>query len=160
MNGSRVKDLVSGCCFLALGMFVASQAVGFKIWGGIGPKEGFFPFIVGLLIVASSLVVIGKAVLPALRYRPKGEEQGAEEEKSPGSLSKVISYSALLICYAGLLRPVGFLITTPIFLLLLLGLVERQRWKITIAMTIILTAASYILFVYLLMVPLPKGLLR
>lgn len=160
MKDSRVKDLVSGGCFFVLGLFIAFRSVGFKIWGGVRPQEGFFPFITGILMIGLSLVVVGKALLSPLHDTSGDKQSAAEEEAGFGSPLKVVFYAVSISCYAVLLQPVGFLITTPVFLVLILKVVERQSWKIAISVTLALTASSYILFVYLLMVPLPKGLLK
>jgi putative tricarboxylic transport membrane protein len=161
LNGSILKDIVSGGCFLILGLFIVLRSIGLKIWGAIGPQEGFFPFIIGILTIGLSLIIIVKSLLSSLSHtRVKSEEPVAEEETASGSLRKVIYYSISIGCYAVLLQPVGFLITTPLFLVSILRLIEKQSWKTSLSVALALTALSHIVFVYLLMVPLPKGLLR
>ncbi len=155
-----VRDLASGACFLALGLFIAFRSVGFKLWGATGPQEGLFPFITGVVMIGLSFTVIGKAVLAAPRRPASRDDRGVEEAAGAGNRLKVVLYAVLIGCYAALLQPVGFLVTTPLFLILVLKALERQSWKMAISVTLGLTALSYLLFAYLLMVPLPKGLLK
>jgi putative tricarboxylic transport membrane protein len=161
LKGSIPKDIVSGSCFLILGLFIVYRSVGFKIWGVMGPQEGFFPFIVGILIIGLSLFIIGKPLLSALPHTPvTGGKSVTGEETAPGSLRKVVYYSISMGCYAILLQPVGFLITTPVFLVFVLRLLERQSWKMSVSVALALTVVSHIVFAYLLMVPLPRGFLK
>lgn len=160
-DSSITKDIVSGSCFLTLGLFIVFRSIGFKIWGVIGPQEGFFPFIIGILIIALSLIIIGKSLLSRLPHALVTSEKSlTEEETASVSLRKVVYYSIAMGCYAILLQPVGFLITTPVFLVCILRLIERQSWRTSVSVALALTVLSHIVFAYLLMVPLPKGLLR
>lgn len=111
-------------------------------------------------MIGLSAVVIARAVLSGPASTATEHKKPANEEKTgPGNVLKAVFYAVLMGCYAILLHPVGFLITTPVFLVFILKIVERQSWKIAVSVTLGLTALSYILFAYLLTVPLPRGLL-
>ena len=57
--------------------------------------------------------------------------------------------------YLVLLAYVGFLITTPISLLLMMQVLEKGDWKLKILSSVITTASIYFVFQVMLDVPLP-----
>jgi hypothetical protein len=67
---------------------------------------------------------------------------------------------AILIFFALVVERVGFLITTFIFLVIWMGVIERIRWLTIISISIGTTAALYLIFALFLDVPLPMGFLK
>jgi putative tricarboxylic transport membrane protein len=67
---------------------------------------------------------------------------------------------AILIFYASIIDRLGFILTTLAFLLIWMGLIERLRWKTILSISVGTTLALYLLFVFFLEVPLPKGFLN
>ena len=57
--------------------------------------------------------------------------------------------------YLVLMAYVGFLITTPICLLIMMQVLEKGDWKVKILSSVITTAAIYFVFEKMLDVPLP-----
>jgi len=67
---------------------------------------------------------------------------------------------AFLILYAFLIGELGFLVTSLIFLLIWLGVIERVRWRTMVSISISVTVALYLIFGLFLEVPLPRGFLK
>src|SRR3989442_1312027 len=58
----RVADLVTASVLLLVGGVVVFDAVGIGIgWGTDGPKSGFFPFWLGMLLIAACALILGQA---------------------------------------------------------------------------------------------------
>src|SRR5256886_8690762 len=58
----RTADLVTASFLMVLGGVVAFDAVGLGIgWGTDGPKSGFFPFSLGVLMIAACAVIVMQA---------------------------------------------------------------------------------------------------
>jgi hypothetical protein len=57
------------------------------------------------------------------------------------------------------MEPLGYMLSTFIFLVAWQFAIEREKWLKTGAIAIIGTVAMYAIFSYLLRVPLPEGLL-
>jgi hypothetical protein len=55
-----------------------------------------------------------------------------KQEKEDVSIFRVFSYMVLTMLYGLLLEKVGFLITSALFILLILKYTERQGWRMTI----------------------------
>jgi putative tricarboxylic transport membrane protein len=62
-----------------------------------------------------------------------------------------------LLAYALLLFPLGFVITTTLFIAFLLRAIVPQRWSVVIACSILTAAASYLIFEVWLKAQLPRG---
>jgi putative tricarboxylic transport membrane protein len=151
------KDFSSGLFFFGLGLFMAFRSIQHSVWSKLGPDEGFFPLCIALIIIGVSLIIITGSFISA-RLRKKERKSEAQEEKV-FNVFKVSSYAVLMLLYAVLFGSVGFLITSALFLVLILKYVERQGWKITILLGLSSVIISYVLFVYFLGVFLPKGLI-
>jgi hypothetical protein len=64
-----------------------------------------------------------------------------------------------LLGYALLLEPLGFILCTLIFMIVLLAFVEPQRWFLVLLVSIATTTASYLIFQLWLKSQLPSGFL-
>lgn len=152
------KDLLSSFCMLVVGLLLAFQSLRLSIWSQSGPEAGFFPLVVAVIIIGLSLYIIIKSLI---LIRSKNKEKVLEaQEKKVVSVFKVSFYAILMLFYGIALEKVGFLITSTLFLILILKYVERQGWKITILVGSASIIVSYILFMYFLGVPLPRGLIK
>ena len=154
----KKKDLLSGTCFLVLGLFLGVQAMRLKVWDNRGPEEGLWPLVIAIIITGTSLFVIMKSLAP-MRERSEEKHPGDDEQKSNSS-SKIFLYSLLLLFYGVLMGPIGFVITTSFFLILTLKYIEKQSWKKTLFIGLTTIVISYLLFDHFMKVPLPKGLLK
>jgi hypothetical protein len=74
------------------------------------------------------------------------------------ALRRILKVLGALCLYVLILEHLGFLPTTFLFMVLLLGL-EPRPWTFTIPGAIGATAFFFVLFKVLLRVPLPSGLL-
>lgn len=135
---------------------MALQSLKMSVWGESGPQEGFFPLLIAGIIVGLSLFIFLKSGLPA---RGKRNGRGPQAGKNAISLSRVSSYFLLMLSYALLLDKAGFLITSSLFVLLVLKCTEGQKWRITLVLGSASVLLGYLLFVYFLGVPLPRGVL-
>jgi hypothetical protein len=55
------------------------QHLRFRFWGRSGPEAGFFPFVISIVIVVSSLFITGKCFLSRIeeeKIRKKQEDNG------------------------------------------------------------------------------------
>lgn len=121
----------------------------------VGPGPAFLPV---LLAVALGLLALG-LLARALAAR------GAWGRGGPGLLEwvrrggwRLLVMVLALAGYAALLERVGFLGSTALFLGILLGVVGRQRWPVVLGVALGTAVLTQLLFVRLLGIPLPRGL--
>ncbi len=149
-TGPRQRGVEMGVALFVMALggitIVGSLQVGIG-WAEDGPRSGFFPFWVGLLVVLSSVVnfVRAMAISPARLFAECS--QLAEVRKVVIPMAVYVSAvpwlgiylpSALLI--AGFMRRIG-----------------RYPWPLTLCISVALPILIYVTFERWFLVPLPKG---
>ena len=114
------------------------------------PGPGFLPFGLALCLIILSLALIFKS-----RKRNVSTPFWTQR-----TWLRPLLGVAILIFFALVVGWVGFLITTFIFLMIWMGVIERVRWRTIISVSIGTTAALYLIFALFLDVPLPMGFLK
>ncbi|OLE38406.1 MAG: hypothetical protein AUG00_05555 [Candidatus Rokubacteria bacterium 13_1_20CM_2_70_7] len=61
------------------------------------------------------------------------------------------------MAYAFALEPLGFLATTFLFLAVLFGAAQPQRWVVSVALSVTTAVLTYVVFKIWLAVQLPSG---
>jgi putative tricarboxylic transport membrane protein len=115
------------------------------------PGPGFLPFGLAICLIILSLVLIIKSWKGDVFVGPFWPQR---------SWLRPLLGVAILIFFALVVEWVGFLITTFIFLMIWMGVIERVRWRTIMSISIGTTAALYLIFALLLDVPLPLGFLK
>jgi hypothetical protein len=75
------------------------------------------------------------------------------------NIRKVILVLASLFLYPLLMEKLGFLMTTVMLFIFLLGVVEKKKWVFTIFTSVIVATLTYVVFEIWLKSQLPKGFL-
>lgn len=144
-------DLLSGLVLLLLTVILAVESHGLAIWGRMGPKEGFFPLALSVLLGCFGVVLClqGWLTKPSLKsQKVLGPKRG-----------KLIVYVIAFILFALGLNWLGYTLTMALYILFILGFVERVGWRPTTITVLSCIVISYLLFVKLLSIPLPEGIL-
>ncbi len=116
------------------------------------PGPGFLPFGLAIVLILFSLILI-------LNSMPKKGSTPAPFWPHRAWLRPLLGV-AILILFALAVEWLGFLITTFIFLVIWMGVIERVRWLTIVSVSIGTTAALYLIFGLFLDVPLPLGFLK
>ncbi len=149
----KQRDIVSSIIWMALGiLFVAGAWQQGLMRKGV-PGPGFLPFFSGLALVFVSLFVL----LPALGRREKAGRRPFFPERD--SLRKTLLALIALLAFVAALEYTGYLLTTFLFIFFISRLMEPKGWRATALLASLTAVFSYTLFVVLLEVQLPKGLL-
>jgi putative tricarboxylic transport membrane protein len=128
-----------------------------RIGDPLGPR--IFPAIIGTGIVLSGLLLMVE-----IRKRRAAAAQAVEaavvphprKHERPGVLIGMLVWTAL---YYLAFEPVGYLVSTVIFLLGLLAVFNRGRHLTNLAVALGFTAVAYTIFDRFLAVPMPEGIL-
>jgi putative tricarboxylic transport membrane protein len=139
-----------------MGIIFSIGAVEYGI-GNLGhPGPGFLPLLAGgLLIVLSSLHLFFSLVKKGKVEIEQIEQFFPEKD----SLKKKSLALFGLFAYGILLEPLGYGITTFLFMIFILKFVGSQRWITAFLGAFLVCISSYILFVYLLKAQMPTGIL-
>ena len=148
----RAADRTGAAVLLALAVAYTATAAGrYTYWTVTGPGSGFFPFWLGLVLAALSILLLASAVRrpdPGPAWLPTGH--GAAR------FVVVVVVTALFIALLPLL---GMALGTAVFLGVLLRMLEGHSWRTTAAVAVGAAVANWAVFVLWLRVPFPVGML-
>jgi putative tricarboxylic transport membrane protein len=145
------NDIISGLFLLLISVFIIIQSLNWSFWK-LGPGAGFLPFVVGFLLGIMSIILVVKGTL-----RRKFQKQEAEESILSPKKRIFLLYVSLIVFYYLIFKPLGFLISSISFLILIIRFAESQPWKKAIWFSVALAAAYYVAFHFILKIPLPQG---
>ncbi|EJM9605422.1 TPA: tripartite tricarboxylate transporter TctB family protein [Escherichia albertii] len=114
------------------------------------PGASAFPtFYACALIMLAILLVIRNSMLTTSESPLLPQEKPAFRKTTAGIATTAFYIVAMSYC--------GYLITTPVFLIIIMTLMSYRRWVLTPVIALLLTAILWLLFVEALQVPLPVG---
>ena len=126
----------------------------------VGPRA--FPLGVGVVMIVGGAIVAARramSLFPASGWWAPAE--GSEDEPDhPASLGRAMAIFAVSVAYAAAFNPLGYLIATPPFIAATLWLMRERSGPQLIAISLIWTVTTYVIFAQLLAVRLPVGPLR
>jgi putative tricarboxylic transport membrane protein len=144
-------DRVTGYVFLVLGVATAiSSEFQLKMGTARHPGPGFFPMLLSLALIALSLALIFQ------HWRKDDKPAPFWPERTWVRPTLGV---ALLVAYSFIVGFIGFFITTFLFILLWMWIIERLKWKVMLSISAGTTAVLWLIFVYFLDVPMPTGFL-
>lgn len=145
------NDQASGAIWIAVGISIALGSLRY----GIGPLEspgtGFLPFLAGCAIALLAFIGLIHATLA----RRKGT--GWTPILRGVLWRKPLLVMAALLAYALLMKPLGFILCTFLFIGFLLRAVEPQRWSVVILGAIGTAIGTFVIFNVWLKAQLPQG---
>ena len=117
-------------------------------WGPEGPKAGFFPFYISLIVLVSCVFNI----IIVLRVYT-GREVFAEW----GQLRQVMSVVIPTTVYVFAVPTIGIYVASGLLIGVFMKWIGRYSWLIVLPIAIGVPIATFILFERWFLVPLPKG---
>ena len=145
------NDLIGGFFFLGVGIFFAVYSRSVDIGTMEEPGPGFLPLWAGSLLGIMSAVLLGKAFV-------KKFEKGVAFFPERDSWKRVCMVVLSLIAYNLLLKPLGFILVTFLFVAFLVRFIFPQTWLRSAVTAALATAGAQLVFVTLLEIHFPKGL--
>jgi putative tricarboxylic transport membrane protein len=156
----RRYDMAMALVVIALGVFVfvVANAIssGFHK-DAVGPRAFFYGvgtvFIVGGGSLAIRLLLLWKGQKGHM-IPPEGE---TDEEGYPVSILMAAGVIAISILYVIFLRPLGYLITTPLYITGGMAIFGERRWGWIVLFALGFTLIFYIAFAQILKLSIPVG---
>ena len=140
------KDFVSGIALIAVGTAFAIGATNYNFGTSVRPGPGYFPFGLGIILAILGLVVLFEAFT---LDRKNGDPIGAIPWRALGCIVGAIVF------FGFFLPKLGFLISFPIMIILTSAGGSEFTWKDAVLNAFILTAMSYLIFIYGLQLTIP-----
>ena len=132
---------------LAVIGIVGSLQVGIG-WGAEGPKAGFFPFYISLIVLISCAVN-----LVGILREFSGREVFAEWEQ----IRRVMSVIIPTTVYVFAVPYLGMYLASGLLIAVFMKWIGRYRWLTVLALSIGVPVVTYVMFERWFLVPLPKG---
>jgi hypothetical protein len=145
-RSAEIGVAVAMAILALIGMY-GSAKVGIG-WGAEGPRAGFFPFYVSLIVLISCAVN-----LVAAFKKPNDGKLFAEW----GQLRQVGSVLVPTAIYVGLVPYIGIYVSSALLIALFMRWFGRYGWPLVIAISIIVPILTFVTFEIWFLVPLPKG---
>jgi hypothetical protein len=117
-------------------------------WGAEGPKAGFFPFYISVIVLISCAVNLVQAVR---------EFTGREVFASWGQLRQVFSVVIPTTDYVFAVPILGMYMSSGLLIAVFMKWIGRYSWLIVAAIAIGVPIITYVMFERWFLVPLPKG---
>jgi hypothetical protein len=116
-------------------------------WAAEGPQSGFFPFWIGLLIVAASGVNFVRAYANSSRKLFAGWVQ----------IAQVLKIVWPMAIYVAAVPWLGIYVTSALLIVGFMRWLGRYGWPLTLGIGLGLQVVIYVTFERWFLVPLPKG---
>jgi len=138
---------------MAIGLFVTYDALRLGAgWGLEGPKAGFFPILMAILVVGGCIIIIRQAVTG------KSSVKGEKPFVLPGGLKPVLTVFIPAAGMVLLTEVIGLYIAAMIYLVGYIRWVGGFRWRTVLLVSIPIPVIFYWLFDKIFLIPMPMGM--
>jgi putative tricarboxylic transport membrane protein len=147
---ARWPELLVAALLVAIALLVIADSLRVGIgWADDGPRSGYFPFYIGLLLLGSS----GSVLIATLLRRRDAEPPFAGREQLKSVLAVLVPMALYVAAVSGL----GLYLPS----MLLIGWFMRRHghfgWTASLCVSIAVPIAFFLVFERWFLVPLPKG---
>jgi hypothetical protein len=144
----RIADIVTASLLMLMGGVVVFDALRLGIgWGTDGPQSGFFPFWLGVLLLAACAAIAGQAW-----WRPPAGPFVTRERLWP--VLKVLLPALGLVV---VMQWLGLYVSAALYIALYMRWIGRHRWLTVIACAVGTAVLAFLIFDRWFLVPMPKG---
>lgn len=148
----KVIEIVAALLVIAFGALIVIGATEHnRGWGDRGPEPGYFPFWIGLIIIAGGIGVLSQTLL---------KSSSGEVFLTRGGFKRLAAFSLPMVAFVALSIQAGFYAATMTYLLFVMIVQGGYRIASAFAVSLGTTATFFLLFEIWLRVPLLKGALE
>ena len=148
---TRWMELVVAFALVVIGLIVVydSHRVGIE-WAEDGPRSGYFPNFIGWILAGAGAFIAGETFFA---WKKLAGKVFVEREQ----LKPVLQMLLPTTVYIGLIAVVGIYVASAVFIAAFMRVQGKYRWPATLAVSIGVPVAIFLLFEIWFLVPLPKG---
>jgi putative tricarboxylic transport membrane protein len=144
----RTAEFVTASILILLGGVVIFDAVRLGIgWGTDGPRSGFFPFWLAVIMVVACGIIILQAF-----WRSSREVFVTREQLGP--VLQVLWPAAAMVL---LMRFVGLYVASALYIGFYMKWVGRHSWFAVVMLSVAIPVITFLTFELWFLVPMPKG---
>ena len=151
--GSRWPELAIAAFLMALALLVVTDSLRVGIgWADDGPRSGYFPFYIGLLLLASSGFILASQL-----WRWRRADPADPAFASRAQLAQVLAVFWPMCVYVGLIFPLGIYVASAVLIAYFMLRYGKYRSAITLPVSLGVPLLFFLVFERWFLVPLPKG---
>lgn len=144
----RAAEVITASLLALFGGLVLFDAIRLGIgWGSDGPKSGFFPFWLALIMAGSCVAIIAQAL-------GKTKNKPFVEKKALQPVLKVLWPAVVAVL---LMQWIGLYLASAIYLAFYMRWVGRHSWSAVAALSLGVPVLTFFVFEKWFLVPMPKG---
>jgi putative tricarboxylic transport membrane protein len=145
-------EKVTSLLLILFAVFIGFESRKYPLGTIDNPGPGFLPLLLGvaMAVMAIALTVRVWKNGTAKVHRPFWPEKGG--------FSKVSLTFVAILLFTALLEITGYMMNIFFLFLILLRPIGRQKWTLSISISMGATLVSFLLFDKWLMIPLPRGI--
>ncbi len=147
---TRWPELAVSGFLLLLGALVVADSLRVGIgWAEDGPRSGYFPFYIGMILLGSSGTVFVKQLL---RWK-RDDAVFAEREQ----IRLVIAVLVPMVLYVAVIFVLGIYVSSALLIGYFMVRYGKYRWAITLPVAVGVPLLFFLVFERWFLVPLAKG---
>ena len=144
----RAADLATAAVLTLLGGVVVLDSMRIGIgWGSDGPRSGFFPFWLGVILIVASVTIALQA------WRRSTDKPFVTREQLDPVLKVLWPATAMVL----LIKPLGLYVAAMLYLAFYMRWVGRHSWLAVILCSVGVPLLTFVVFELWFLVPMPKG---
>lgn len=141
---------VAALLMLIAGLVIADSLRVGTGWGEDGPRSGYFPFYIGLMLLGSGAWTFVTTLL-------KGRKGDSEGFATRSQLKLVLQVLAPMALYVGVMAWTGLYLASAALIAWFMRRHGRYGWALTAAVSVGVPLVAFLVFERWFLVPLPKG---
>jgi putative tricarboxylic transport membrane protein len=151
----RKAEIIVAAILLGIGVLVVADSIRLNIgWGMNGPEAGFFPFIMGSIVMVGCIIVIIQAIVKKEAY------QGAKPFLAKKAIKPVMNVIIPALAMVFLTEYIGLYVAAGLYMAFYMRWIGGHRWHIVIPLSVIVPLSIYVLFDRIFLIPMPKGIME
>ncbi len=144
----RTADLITAAVLILGAALVIFDSLRLGIgWGSDGPNSGFFPFWLGVMMVAACLLIALQA------WRHSADTPFVQRAQLRSVLKVLWPATAAVV----LMQVTGLYVASALYMAFYMRWVGRHRWTTVVALGVGVPLVTFFVFEKWFLVPMPKG---
>ena len=144
----RTADLTTAAILAAGGLLVLWDALRLGVgWGTDGPRSGFFPFWLAVIMIAACAVIFARA------WRRDDRRRFVSRE----ALAPVLQMLAPAVGFVVLMQVAGLYVASAVYMAVYMRWIGRYAWLLVAVVSIAFPVVTFLVFETWFLVPMPKG---
>ncbi|MCX8022010.1 MAG: tripartite tricarboxylate transporter TctB family protein [Syntrophorhabdaceae bacterium] len=151
----KKDELIAAIVLFIFGLITVILSLKMPIGNFRAAGSGLFPLCLGILLML--LVFIHE--VKGLLAKKSLKEIKVTIYEAPAEVKNVVFFLIVIVLSVLLFSAIGYFLFAFLLMLFLVRILGDKRWVFNIILSLITAAASYVLFIHWLKIPLPKGIL-